>query len=121
MGETNWLKPKKEGFKAKIKNKKIKESFESKGISENDEIEVKLKEIHDKKHILTQLPPLDNIYDKQEIKEEKPESPNESETKESVKEGFTNNVDFAYLELEKEMEDLGVKGVFEKLEKIFEW
>tara|TARA_B100000925_G_C21991484_1_gene467047 strand:- start:53 stop:1897 length:1845 start_codon:yes stop_codon:yes gene_type:complete len=119
MGETNWLKPKKEGFKAKIKKKKLKESFESKGISENDEIEVKLKEIHDKKHILTQLPPLDNIYDKQEIKEEKTESSNESETKESIKEGFTNNVDFAYLELEKEMEDLGVKGVFEKLEKIF--
>ena len=43
MGETNWLKPKKEGFKAKIKKKKLKESFESKGISENDEIEIKLK------------------------------------------------------------------------------
>ena len=38
-------------------------------ISENDEIEVKLKEIHDKKHILTLLT-LDKDKDKQEIKEE---------------------------------------------------
>ena len=64
-----------------------------------------------KKEKLMNLPLMDNIHEPSVAKEEK----TRDEPKKDLKEGFTNNVDFAYLELEKEMEDLGVKEVFEKI------
>lgn len=95
MGETNWLKQRKEGFKVEtMKN---------------------MKSIKKKKEKLTNLPLMDNIHEPSVAKDEK----TTDEPKKDVKEGFTNNVDFAYLELEKEMEDLGVKGVFDNLIKFY--
>ena len=77
MGETNWLKQRKEGFKVEtMKN---------------------MKSIKKKKEKLTNLPLMDNIHEPSVAKEEK----TTDEPKKDVKEGFTN-VDFAQLDLEKE-------------------